>query len=98
MRILFADEAQSARQHVRLEMNATKNELQIGTATGGMTRLMKDMPVFTIDRERVRTLIDMATAVDYYAKVNRVSSDVTASQSVMRIFRLNCGTDIKGSI
>lgn len=98
MRILFADEANSARQHVHLELNATKTELQIGTANGSMSSFVKGMPVYTIDRNRVRTLRDMATAVDYYAKVNRVSSDVTASYSVMRTYRLNCGTIVKGSI
>lgn len=98
MRVLFADEAQAAREHVRLEMNATKTELQIGTTTANNSGFIKSMPVYTIDRERVRTLRDMATAVNYYAKVNRVSSDVTASYSVTRAYRLNCGTTVKGEI
>lgn len=98
MRILFADEAQAARQHVRLEMNATKTEIQIGTATGAMNTFVRGLPIFTINRERVRTLRDIATAVDYYAKVNRVSSDVTASTSVTRAYRLTCGTTVKGSV
>lgn len=98
MRILFADEAVATRQHVRIELNATKTELQIGTSTGNLSGFVKSMPVYTIGRDRVRSLRDLATAVDYYAQQNKVSSDVTASIGVMRSYRLLCGTTVKGSI
>lgn len=98
MRILFADEAHTARRHVHVDMNATKTELQIGTTTGNTGKFNKSMPVYTIDRDKVRSLREMATVVDYYAKVNHVSSDVTASYSVTRAYRLTSGTTIKGEI
>lgn len=98
MHILYADEAHTARRHVHIDMNASKTELQIGTTTGNTGKFNKSMPVYTIDRERVRSLLDMATVVDYYAKVNCVSSDVTASYSVTRAYRLTSGTTVKGEI
>ena len=98
MRILFADEALAARQHVRIELNADKTELRIGTATGNESGFDKRLPIYTANRQRTSTLRSLATAVDYYAKVNRVSSDVTASTGVMRIYRLTCGTTVKGDI
>lgn len=98
MRVLFDDEAMKAGRHVRIEFNSAKTELEIGTTTANMLGFNKGMPVYTIDRDRVTSQRAIATIVDYYAKVNRVSPDVTASVGVMRTYRLNPGTTIDGNV
>ncbi|QBQ72199.1 hypothetical protein HWC14_gp50 [Serratia phage Parlo] len=98
MKMVYDDEAAKAGNHVRIEFNDKRTEIQIGTTGGSKLGFLNSFPLFIIDRERVKSQRDLATAVDYYAKIHRVSSNTTASHAVMRVFRLNFGNTIKGEI
>jgi len=98
MRILFDDEAMTSRSHVRIELNRAKTEVLIGTVQRNSRQFDMAKEVYSVPRHRIVTAQDLATAVDYYAKVNRVSNAVTANVVLIRAYELRHGTTIDGNI
>ncbi len=87
-----------SRRHIRVEFNRAKTELLIGTVVRNSNKFEKGAPVYSAPRDRVQSSKDLAVAVDYYAKVQRVSNDATFDAVVMRAYNLRHGTTIDGNI
>ena len=98
MKISAEDELHGTGKHVRVEFNAAKTEIIVGTTTGSMLGFNEGKATMHIGRDRVADAKDLATIVDYYSRTQGVSAVTTVSMGIMHNFQLRAGTTIKGDV
>lgn len=82
--------------YVRVEINAKRDALLVGTTQGGKPAMLSRYAVWEVPTELVRTRREFATIVDSYAQQQHVHNLCDPSGGIRAFYKLEPGEEIYG--